>query len=93
MATWFEISIKLSIGKLTLPDSLADTISISTSNSLTTIGISHEHLIHYQSLSLFDDHRDPFDRLIIATALTESYTVISADLKFSLYKDLIKLIW
>ncbi len=93
MATWFEISIKLSIGKLTLPDSLAETIIKSTSNSLTTIEISHEHVIKYQQLPLFEEHRDPFDRLIIATAVTEGFDIVSADPKFQLYLSLINVRW
>jgi PIN domain nuclease of toxin-antitoxin system len=41
---------------------------------------------------LFDSHRDPFDRLLISTAISERLTVISADEKFKLYKSEIELI-
>ncbi|WP_460911598.1 hypothetical protein [Spirosoma areae] len=34
-----------------------------------------------------------FDRLILATALHENWPVMSADGKFSLYKDLVNIIW
>lgn len=47
VTSWFEISVKLTIGKLTLPDSLPETIAKSTSNQILTIGISDFHLITY----------------------------------------------
>ncbi|MFC6191035.1 PIN domain-containing protein [Dyadobacter subterraneus] len=40
-----------------------------------------------------EDHRDTFDRLIIATAIAESAAIISADQKFNNYSDLVKIIW
>jgi PIN domain nuclease of toxin-antitoxin system len=42
---------------------------------------------------LKEDHRDPFDRLLIATAIEEGAAIITADEKFNLYADLIKKIW
>ncbi|WP_439584607.1 type II toxin-antitoxin system VapC family toxin [Dyadobacter bucti] len=93
VTSWFEISVKLTIGKLTLPDSLPETIAKSTSNQILTIGISDFHLITYQELPLTGNHRDPFDRLIIATAIFENYTLISADPMFSLYSDHVEIIW
>ena len=32
------------------------------------------------------DHRDPFDRLIIAQAISDKATLISSDLKFQWYE-------
>jgi PIN domain nuclease of toxin-antitoxin system len=32
-------------------------------------------------------HDDPFDRLIIAQAIANKYTLISSDKKFPFYKD------
>ena len=37
-------------------------------------------------------HKDPFDRLLIATALTESLIVLSADQHFQVYEGL-QVIW
>jgi PIN domain nuclease of toxin-antitoxin system len=44
-------------------------------------------------LPQFDNHKDPFDRLIISTALIESLIVISVDGKFRLYEDLVSVLW
>lgn len=39
-----------------------------------------------------EEHRDPFDRLLLATALVEGVTMISSDENFPLYVPLIRLI-
>jgi PIN domain nuclease of toxin-antitoxin system len=93
ITSWFEISVKLTIGKLELPDSLTTTISKSTLNQIVTVGISQDHAIAYEKLPLFETHKDPFDRMILATALTEGYALASGDPKFNLYTTLVPLIW
>ena len=46
----------------------------------------------YRLFALPLHHRDPFDRMIIATALTEDIPLIGADREFRKYKGL-KVIW
>lgn len=36
---------------------------------------------------MLDTHKDPFDRLIIATAIAENATLLSADGNFRLYQN------
>jgi PIN domain nuclease of toxin-antitoxin system len=36
-------------------------------------------------LESFRNHRDPFDRLIVAMGLVESLTIVSSDSQFRLY--------
>jgi PIN domain nuclease of toxin-antitoxin system len=93
IASWFEISIKLTIGKLELPDSLAETMARSSGDDITTIAIKESHIIAYQNLPLVDQHRDPFDRVIIATAISENYAVITSDPKFGFYDKQINIAW
>jgi PIN domain nuclease of toxin-antitoxin system len=89
-ASLWEIAIKVSIGKLTLarpfnvfiPEQLAF-------NSITELPINLEHLGVVSSLAF--PHRDPFDRLLIAQAMTESLPVVSADAAFDLYS--VKRLW
>jgi PIN domain nuclease of toxin-antitoxin system len=92
-ASWFEICIKIVIGKLELPESFGDTFRKSTENYIETIDISKAQLASYLQLPLSDSHRDPFDRLIIATAILEGCKLISSDPKFGLYKELVQVIW
>lgn len=48
--------------------------------------IKEEHLRTFASLPKFRDHKDPFDRMLIAHAMTEKITLISSDTKFSRYE-------
>jgi PIN domain nuclease of toxin-antitoxin system len=54
--------------------------------------IKNEHIDTYNLIDLVEDHRDPFDRLIIATAFNENISLISADEKFKNYQSQIQLI-
>ncbi|MCD7720927.1 MAG: type II toxin-antitoxin system VapC family toxin [Prevotellaceae bacterium] len=47
--------------------------------------ITEEHLRVVEGLPWFDDHKDPFDRLIVAHAMVENATLVSSDGKFSRY--------
>lgn len=57
---------------------------------LTIIPFTPQHAYRIFSLPLH--HRDPFDRMIIATALTENIPLIGADREFKKYKGL-HVIW
>jgi PIN domain nuclease of toxin-antitoxin system len=43
-------------------------------------------------LPLIDNHKDPFDRFLIATAQSEKIPIVTADQKFKQYSALITLI-
>jgi len=93
IVSWFEISIKVKIGKLTLPDSLEEIMSRTASIEIKSIGILESHIVSYQQLPLFEQHRDPFDRIIIVTAIVENLAVITSDQNFHLYQDKLALTW
>lgn len=92
-ATLFEIAIKLKIGKLWLRKSLLGFIDDVSRARIEVIPISTSHLHGYQALPDFPDHRDPFDRLIIATCMAENAAVISKDLHFKKYQEIVHVIW
>jgi PIN domain nuclease of toxin-antitoxin system len=54
--------------------------------------ITFAHLTELLALPLFPDHRDPFDRLLIAQAISEGLRMVSNDTRFSDYKKL-RLLW
>ena len=86
----WEIAIKVNIGKLRLPNSYEDFIPEQvTLNDIEILPIKMAHLATYTTLSLH--HRDPYDRLLIAQAMTEKVSIISADIKFDSYS--VKRIW
>jgi PIN domain nuclease of toxin-antitoxin system len=88
ISAW-EIAIKLSIGKLDIDGNTADFIQDAESNGFIFLPIKPSHLAVYESLPLI--HRDPFDRLLVATALDEQMSLISADKNIAQYD--VPLIW
>jgi PIN domain nuclease of toxin-antitoxin system len=89
----FEISIKLKLGKLSLQKPLNEILEDIDSALLKVLPISHLHLLEYQNLPLTANHRDPFDLLIIATAISENADIISRDKKFDHYRSVVNVIW
>ena len=47
--------------------------------------VEKEHLLTFGKLSHIQNHNDPFDRMIIAQAITEKMALISSDRKFRKY--------
>lgn len=91
--TLYEIAIKQKINKLQeLYATLNDVIMVVNQDKFQFLPISHTHFLAYDDVPLLSDHKDPFDRLIIATAISENLPIISADEKFKLYGSLINLI-
>jgi PIN domain nuclease of toxin-antitoxin system len=83
-----EIAIKSALGKLKLS---AET----TRQSIQDLDIRIMSYTIQHALRLFEvplHHRDPFDRQIIAQALSEKIPVVTPDEKFRLYSEL-KTIW
>lgn len=76
----FEISIKVSAGKLPKIPGLHEYLSTS---GLRRSGIRDAYLERLEALPKI--HGDPFDRLLIAEALTENLAVVTSDAAFARY--------
>ncbi len=76
-ASVWEMAIKASSGKLTLP---ADVISRIESAGAGWLDISADHAWGVSKIEGFS-HSDPFDRLLIAAAASENMTLMTADHK------------
>jgi PIN domain nuclease of toxin-antitoxin system len=83
-----EIAIKSGSGKLQMGE--AEVREAVRDLRLTILPFSPEHA--YRLFSLPPHHRDPFDRMLIATALAEEIPLIGSDRLFKRYKGL-KVIW
>jgi PIN domain nuclease of toxin-antitoxin system len=83
-----EIAIRSSIGKLDMPE--AETNSAIRDLRITVLPFQAQHAAMLFSLPLH--HRDPFDRMILATALVEKLPIVTADPAFRRYAG-IKVIW
>jgi PIN domain nuclease of toxin-antitoxin system len=90
LASCWEMAIKTSIGKLRLTRSVDRFITEElTANNFQILTIDFRHVAKIETLPFH--HRDPFDRLLVAQALVEKMTIISADAVLSEYG--VKRIW
>ncbi len=63
----FEISIKQTIGKLSnFYATIEEIYNQALNDDFTFLPITNQHLFNYSTIPLIDDHRDPFDRLLVA---------------------------
>jgi PIN domain nuclease of toxin-antitoxin system len=80
----WEIALKFSLGKLNLTDDFdvlfPNQLRI---NGFEELAIETKHF--YEIVKMPFHHRDPFDRLIIAQAISEKMSVISIDTAFDDY--------
>ncbi len=88
VASEIEVAIKSRIGKLDLTKS--ELAAICNNAAITSYPIRQHHADQLFELPLH--HNDPFDRLIISTALSDDLPVISSDRQFRKYKGL-RVIW
>lgn len=91
--SFMEITIKQVINRL--PDftvSSDELIRSAESDGLLILPISLAHINAYKLVPFYSDHRDPFDRLILATALAEQMPLVSIDKKFDRYQSIIDVI-
>jgi PIN domain nuclease of toxin-antitoxin system len=90
LVSLWEIAIKIKTGKLnTIGSSVAYIRDEMNAYGMELLPIRYEHILQLESLP--HHHGDPFDRLLIAQALTESLPILSADRIFASYG--IKLVW
>jgi PIN domain nuclease of toxin-antitoxin system len=74
-STW-ELAIKATIGKITLPDDLAEAIDRS---ALRDLPVTRRHTLASDLTAL--PHKDPFDAVLAAQATVERLTLLTADAK------------
>lgn len=90
IASIWEIAIKVSLGKLKLSISLNELKNEIFKNGFEILPLDFEHIITLSTLE--NHHKDPFDRIILAQAISEKLTLISKDQNFKLYKQ-IDVLW
>jgi len=89
IASFWEISIKNSLGKLTLDIPFSELKTEVIRNSFQILPISFEDTLLLSTLPFH--HNDPFDRIIISQAKRNNLTLVSRDSNFSLYN--VNLFW
>lgn len=88
-ASVWEMAIKASRRRLTLPAPADEYISDKIQGGLRLLSIEWPHAAAVERLPFH--HTDPFDRLIIAQAQTEQLTVVTKDAVFGKYG--VEVIW
>ncbi|MEO1300171.1 MAG: type II toxin-antitoxin system VapC family toxin [Cyanobacteria bacterium J06636_16] len=83
IASLWEMAIKLNLGKLHLEVPFSDLQELLEQFLIETLPISFVDTENYLSLPLH--HRDPFDRILVAQAITNSLSILSADTAFDSY--------
>ena len=89
IASFWEMAIKHSKGKLSLPCSLSEMMRICTDDlSIPILEIRDVHLETLVALPWI--HKDPFDRLILSQAISENMVLLSIDKNMMRYPVHIK---
>jgi PIN domain nuclease of toxin-antitoxin system len=84
VASVWEMAIKAGLGKLRLPQAVESFVPQQMQlNTIGQLGIDFRHAARVEGLP--PHHSDPFDRLLVAQALTEGIPIISADPAFDPY--------
>jgi PIN domain nuclease of toxin-antitoxin system len=69
-----ELELKVSIGKLDMPNNLNERIE---ANSFGTLPFTARHAATLRNLPLH--HRDPFDRMLVSQAMTDDLVFLTDD--------------
>ena len=80
VVSFAEIGVKAGVGKLVVP---ADLDAHVATVGIRVLGLSAAHGLAVATLPLH--HRDPFDRLLVAQAREDGYTLVSADERMRAY--------
>jgi PIN domain nuclease of toxin-antitoxin system len=83
-----EVAIKNAIGKLDMPE--LETLRAVRELQISLLPLDPRHVFEMFSLPLH--HRDPFDRMILATAIVEKLPIVTGDRFFRRYSE-VKVIW
>lgn len=84
----WEISIKNALRRArssSLPFSSSDTLALFNAAGFRILPVTAAHAIAVEGLDLL--HADPFDRLLVAQALTEPLRLVTSDRLLARYSD------
>jgi PIN domain nuclease of toxin-antitoxin system len=87
-ASIWEIAIKMRLGKIS--GDLNALIQEIYNSHFLELPVTNQHAA--TTLKLPDIHRDPFDRILIAQAISEPLVFLTADPKLEKYSELVEVI-
>ena len=84
----WEITIKLSIGKLNLQGiEIDDLVQICKEQNIKIVQLPVSAVKQYRTIPMKENHRDPFDRALIALCISDDYVLLSHDGKLRQYEQ------
>ena len=87
-ASIWEASIKMKLGKLDVD--IDDLVNAIDESGFLHLSISARHAATVSELP--NHHRDPFDRILIAQAISEPLRLITSDSALQHYSDLVEIV-
>lgn len=89
-ASLWEIAIKISTGKLRMD--AGRFVRNVEQHGFEWLDIKNEHILTLTTLPTFDDHRDPFDRLLVAQSCNEPLVLLTVDAKLGRYGETVRVV-
>jgi PIN domain nuclease of toxin-antitoxin system len=86
----WEMAIKIGIGKLEID--LVRFVRMAEETGFEWLDLKNEHCLAVAGLPAFDDHKDPFDRLLVAQSRTEPMILLTADHKLARYGTTVRVV-
>lgn len=86
----WELTIKASLGKLRID--LPVFVEQVEAMGFSWMPIDNAHILKVADLPGFDDHRDPFDRLLVAQSMIEPLILLTVDSKLARYGSTVRVI-
>ncbi|HLF64103.1 MAG TPA: type II toxin-antitoxin system VapC family toxin [Saprospiraceae bacterium] len=85
--SYWEITLKSNLGKIQLPKTKpAELFLHATKSGILSLDLLSEYA-SFDRLPFFENHKDPFDRMIIHQCITKGYILISSNRVFEKYID------
>lgn len=93
LTSLWEVSISIRLGRLrNLTSTVAFVRDSLVEDGFNILPLRYEDILAMEHLPLVKDHRDPFDRMLIAQAINNELPVLTNDAKIKLYPQ-IQTIW
>lgn len=89
-ASLWELAIKAGLGRLNLD--LPRFSAQLTADGFRWLEIAEAHVLALGALPVFEDHKDPFDRLLVAQSLSEPLILLTADRALARYGSTVRLV-
>lgn len=89
-ASLWEMAIKASLGRLRVD--LGKFVENTEKHGFRWLDITNQHLFAVAALPVFEDHKDPFDRLLVAQSMTEPLVLLTVDAKLGRYGPSVRVV-